>query len=212
MVDLIGTEVMKVLIPFILFLTVIQFIFAFVYKQQRKQYREVLSQKRIRGHFAVARDRLLKLATEKKLDIHSDTFQMLYTLYTAIMRNPERYAQLSERLLKLSLDKDTHTGVGVITRESEFWDEELSQEIKSLVTYTAKGFQVIIVEYSPSIRGILTLLDMLEGLLRFFRVQIVIELPDAKDKLVAQTSKSKREFRQAYQATELFFKTAAAMK
>lgn len=94
-----------------------------------------------KSHFAKARNTLMNMAIENKIDANSGYFKMLYHLNTIIMRNPDYYEQISQELRDVIWDMNTYkTSSGI---------HPLTPHEKEATKLTADALGHIAIEYSP---------------------------------------------------------------
>ena len=126
-------------------LLIIELIWIYVIKRSASYYRSIISQERVRDHFAYLRQELITLVKEDKLDINSDTFKMFYNIQTFILRRPDKYRGISEVLSdSLLLATSKHTSSG-LDDEIEAWNSGT----KNMAMNTAKGLAIVIEEFAP---------------------------------------------------------------
>ncbi len=104
------------------------------------------------SHFANARNELMQLALQKKIDVNSFTFKYLYSFNTALMRRPDQFQKLSESMFKsIWRNSETNSNENIFKKEQEQW----TPEVKRVFHLTADAIGYIVVEYSGFLRFVL---------------------------------------------------------
>lgn len=153
------------IILILIFLVILQqLIIILLSNPNRRKYEHDLRTERTIGSFAQARNNLMALALEDKIDINSSTFQSLYEINTFVMRRPDKYKEISFFLMKVILEKeDCKEGKYSIEKESKNW----SPEIKIVVKETATAIGNLIFDYSPYLRLLFSIQQKLRQVSNF---------------------------------------------
>lgn len=105
---------------------------------QARRLRLMAKHERLRGQFAVARNKLIWLAVEGKLPHQSQTFQRLYIVQTRMMRGFDAYPTVSEAFWSNLLDGNLKAD-GALARESANW----SEDTRAVVERTADALHAV---------------------------------------------------------------------
>ena len=89
---------------------------------------------RTRARWAKARNLLMQLVAEGKLDVRSQTFRRLYHLQTFVLRRPDEYKEISSELFESFADRPgDSSGVDWIRDESADWPDEMVNVFREMV-------------------------------------------------------------------------------
>ena len=125
-------------------LAAMELVRAWLVRKGRRRYRHAADVERTRGRFAELRSQLLNLALSGRLGWDTATFKTLYTFYTFVMRRPDQYVQIGDRLWRLVVEHEEGMP-SPLEDEASNW----GIEVKTLVSATAEGLNLLMTEYSP---------------------------------------------------------------
>ena len=108
--------------------------------RKAKRYHSLYKAEHTKSFFAKARNEMMCLAIEKKVDTNTDFFRRMYHLNTIIMRNPDEYADISRELTTTLLNIRS-------TKKQILTDEE-----KKISYLTAEALGHIVINYSVVMR------------------------------------------------------------
>jgi hypothetical protein len=112
--------------------------------RKRSQYQHLLRVERTRAHFAQARNDLIGLVCQGKLDPNSRTFRLFYGIQTFILRRPDHYDLIGEMLWQQFVSPAGSSQPSRLAEEPGTW----SDDIKGIVMRTAQGFELLMTDYS----------------------------------------------------------------
>lgn len=101
----------------------------------------------VRSLFGKARHELMLAAMNGEVDCHSQTFQVLYSFQTAVLRRPDKYDRLALDFIRAQLSKDAPSSSAII-QEMHGW----SPSIRVVIGDTAMAMRVLIQNCSRVIR------------------------------------------------------------
>lgn len=120
------------------------------FSAHRRKLRHLARAERTRAYFGEARNFLMSLARQNKIDVNSATFTMFYQLHTFILRWPDRYKEISDALAETVTTEQYSPLLAQAMSESDEW----SVGIGRVAQKTVRGFSLLIFSYSPFLRAI----------------------------------------------------------
>lgn len=112
-----------------------------------------------RGHFAGARNELLRVVRDGELSVDSETFRQIYGIQTFIMRRPDQYVEISEQLTR-ALWRHNGERATWIDEEAPTW----TPRVRDVMSQTAQGIGLVIWNYSRIRRAIMNFRKMTKDL------------------------------------------------
>lgn len=114
-----------------------------------RKIRHERNSERTRRQFAEARNRLVKLAVDRRVDVNSASFKYFYQINTAFMRRPDQYREISAAVAYSFLKPDSDSPSDEeLLREAKDW----SPEFKKVVRATADAMGYLLLDYSFFLR------------------------------------------------------------
>jgi len=129
-----------IIIVFALSVVVINIILGYQERQKTNLYRSLYVAEHTKSFFAKARNEMMRLAAENKIDTQSDFFKSMYSLHTLIMRNPDSYSDFSAGLAKAIFNIQKRN------------PKQLTESEKNISYMTAEAMGHIIINYSSAMR------------------------------------------------------------
>lgn len=129
-----------ILITLFLSIVIINVFFGIKAIEKRKYYFALYNAERTKSYFAKARNELMVLAMNNKIDTQSEYFVTLYSLNTLMMRNPNAYSILSKEFTKSLLTIKSKGAYGLTEGE------------RKISYLTAQALGHIVINYSGFMR------------------------------------------------------------
>lgn len=101
-----------------------------------------------KAYFAELRSALLEAVNNAKISPNSATFQSLYQVHTLIMRNPDKYQEISHAVQEAFVQRNSNSSARHIESEKTAW----SAEVKQIAFKTGEGLFKIVITYSSVLR------------------------------------------------------------
>jgi hypothetical protein len=108
-------------------------------RKQKKFYYSVYQAEVTRSYFASTRNEMMQMVINKEIDCNSEFFKSIYHLNTVIMRNPDKYTQLSAELMDFLMFRDKNSKAERI---------QLTDKEKKIVRLTSNALGHMIIDYS----------------------------------------------------------------
>lgn len=138
---------MTIIIGILIFATIcfcsVQIILGITYRKSKRQFATLLKAEQTKSYFAIARNEMMRMALENKIDANTDMFKMVYGLNTVIMKRPDEYPAISRELTSLVLN---------INQISSKANHKFTQDERRILKFTADALSHIIIEYSSFLK------------------------------------------------------------
>jgi hypothetical protein len=161
--------------------------------RRSQKYHHLLIVEQTQAQFATVRQRLMHLATEKKIDANSQTFKVIYHLCTSIMRRPEQYPQISAVMREVLSSLNITQSHNPIYFESRSWSEETVDLIKEL----SKALGFFMIDYSRFWKIVFKVLNFFRPNLtpvEIFSAMAITKSDKEKVAMMKDAEETRREF------------------
>jgi|ERR1035441_3994812 hypothetical protein len=194
-----GSEMEYISVFFLIFsiLILVELVYFLFSIKNRFELRHCIRAENTREQFAFARNKLLKMAINKRINANELIFKDFYNLQTYIMRRPDLYPEISERLLIRIIQNLSKKDPRKNTKPYDI--NKYSDEMKSVVIETVKGVDLIIFDHSFWRRAI-RFINKKYGNVTFL-VQLLERIAEQEDKKseINNLTKFRKDLNSCYQ-------------
>jgi hypothetical protein len=131
-----------------------------------RRLRDVRYRMMTQHSFGVARQKLMMLVGNKELSSKSITFLNFYLMDTYIMRNPDKYREIADRIRESFIgdihDSSTNQIREIINKEKADW----TPGVRDMVSMNAEALTDLMISHSPFLRILYTIAIASHRLLR----------------------------------------------
>ena len=168
---------MPALIIAVIFLSIIitNLLIGFQERRQTKYYYSLYNAEHTKSFFAKARNELMCLVVDGKIDTQTDFFKSIYNLHTFIMRHPDAYSDFSREFTKALLNiKNTNNRL-------------LTESEKKISYSTAEALGHIVINYSSFMRFLFAFTKRIEKKMNHAGfISFLIHIGKAESKVKAE--------------------------